>query len=397
MTGDVADLPSGLLTLYVYGTNTINGDVIDLPINIQVVEITGSNTIDGLIGDMPSSVTNFTIFGNNTIHGKLSDMPGAPATPASSNTNPNLTILNLLGNNYISGDISDINWRKVRLFNIGGKQNQATPETTSFLTGSLNTLPAVSVLDGGDGIHKFRTDFLVFGHRFGYNTISGDVINFPNVASFYSLQIAGEDISGITNTAYAGNPGLGYPAYPAPDGWGNKIGGSIGDVPELGMITLSFDGLNTITGDVGSYSPAVKCDFFQILGLNTVFGDLSNLPPIVRTVNIEGNNNVNAYTTSRTWAGGPTPPFGGTPGSMCKFVLTSLIPGNRLNNQTQINNLVTDLNVNSLWENYGGSPAQVQIRSAFLPSGAAIAELAALNTKTTPPALPGGLGATVIS
>jgi hypothetical protein len=82
---------------------------------------------------------------------------------------------------------------------------------------------------------------------------------------------------------------------------------------------------------------------------------------------------------------------------MCRFILSSSVVGNRLNNQTQIDNLVTDLNANNLWENYGVIGAEVQIRSAFSPSGAAVAELASLNTKTTPPVLPGGLGAIVVS
>jgi hypothetical protein len=398
MTGDVVDLPSGLTTFICYGSNTINGVVVDLPSNLQQVEITGSNTIDGLIGDIPLSVVTFVIFGDNTIHGKLSDMPGAPATPTQSNTNPNLVAFNVLGDNYIYGDLSDINWRKVTLFNLSGKQNQPTPETTSFLTGDLDALPVISVLDGGDGIHKFRTDMRVIGHSFGYNTITGNVNNFPDVSSFYSFNIGGEDIVGITNTSYAGNPGLGYPAYPV-GGWGNTLSGNIGDVPQLGMITLNLAGRNTVTGDVSTFLPASRCDFFQILGANTISGDVSDLPPVVRTVNIQGANNVNAYTTSRTWAGGviPPPPFGGTPASMCKFILNSSVLGNRLNNQTQIDNLVTDLNANNLWENYGAIGAQVLIRSAFNPSGAAVAELAALNTKITPPVLAGGLGATVVS
>jgi len=283
------------------------------------------------------------------------------------------------------------------LFNLGGRQNQPTPETTSFLTGDLDALPVVSVLDGGDGVHKFRTNFQVLGHSFGYNIITGNVNNFPDVFSFYSLQISGEN-NLFTNTSYAGNIPLGYPAYPA-GGWGNTISGNIGDVPHSGMITMSFAGRNTITGNISTFLPAPRCDTFQMTGTNTISGDITDLPPFVRQVNIKGANNVNTYSASRTWAGGITPPFGGTPASMCRFILFSSVFGNRLNNQTQINNLVTDLNANNLWENYGVVPAEVEIRSAFSPSGAAIAELAALNTKLLPPNIvsPNGLGATVVS
>ena len=397
MTGNISNLPTGLTTFYSYGSNTLSGFVSSMPSGIQYFEITGLNTIDGLIGDMPLSTRTFVVFGYNTIHGKLSAIKGATLTPTQSNTNPNLQVVNVLGNNYVHGDLADMNWKKVIVFNLGGVQNQATPETTSFLSGNLDTLPVISVLDGGDGVHKFRTDMRVLGQNFGYSTITGNVNNFPNVSSFYSLQLGGENGS-LTDTSYAGNPTLGYPAYPV-GGWGIRLSGNIGDVPHVGMITLSLSGRNTITGDVATFLPAIKCDFFQILGNNTIYGDISNLPPIVRTVNIQGQHNVNTYSTSRSWIGGATPPFSGTPYSMCKFVLQSSILANRITNQTQLNTLITDLNVNNLWKNYGSIAAEVKIRSSLTPTGGAVADLATLNAKLLPPNIvsPSGLGATIVT
>lgn len=395
MTGDVVDLPAGLITFVCAGSNTLSGVVANIPSGIQFFEVLGANTIDGLIGDIPLTTQSFVVFGVNTIHGKLSDIPGNPATPTQSNTNPNLRSVNILGNNYIHGDLSDMNWRKMIVFNLGGKTNQPTPETTSFLSGNLDTLPVIQIADGGDGVHKFRTDLTVIGHSFGYSTISGNVNNFPDVFPFYSFQLGGEN-NGSTNTSYAGNPGLGYPPYPV-GGWGITITGNISDVPHSGMITLALAGRNTITGNISTYLPAPRCDTFQILGNTTISGDAMNFPPIVRFVNVQGQSNINTYSGTRTWAGGLTPPFAATPYSMCRFILLSSILGNRLNNQTEINQLITDLNVNNLWENYGSIGAKVEIRSAFSPSGAAVAQLSALNTKITPPVLPGGLGATVIS
>jgi hypothetical protein len=110
-------------------------------------------------------------------------------------------------------------------------------------------------------------------------------------------------------------------------------------------------------------------------------------------VNIQGNNTIQAYSVSRTWAGGPTPPNGGAPNSMCKVILTSNAVVN-IQTQADINRLILDLNAATPWQNNAGIPSQVRIRSANQPTGTALTALGALNTTIL---TAGGIGATVFT
>lgn len=386
MDGDINDLPNTLTTFTVDGNNTLSGNISNIPPNMSYFQVTGLNTLTGDIGDIPVSISTIIVYGNNTLGGSLSGIPGAPATPSQSNTNPNLVEINILGQTTIRGDLSHMNWSKIRTFKLGGRQNQPTPETTTFLSGNLDTLPVISTLNGGDGVHKFRTDLMAIGHVYGYSTISGNINNFPNGSVFTQLVLGGED-NPSTISGYAGNPGLSIPARPA-NGWGISITGTMADVPKVEMVTLSLGGVNTLSGTLASYLPAPKCDFFEILGNNTLSGDLKDAPPIARTVNIQGSNTIQTYSVTRTWAGGPSL------NAMCKVVLTSNAIINILT-QADINRLITDLNATLLWQNDGGIKSQVRIRSANQPTGAALTDLATLNSKIL--LNPGGLGATVFT
>jgi hypothetical protein len=174
MTGNVSLLPRDLNYLYLTGSNTVNGNIVNFPPSLINVTITGANTIGGIIGTMPTTISSIVIFGENTIGGPLSGV-----------TNPNLTYFRFLGNTTIYGDLSDFNshWGTLTGFGVAGLKDQAfiapPANTTSVITGNLDTLPKIPIGPAGDGTKPFRNNMSLFQLVQGFNTVSGNINNFP--------------------------------------------------------------------------------------------------------------------------------------------------------------------------------------------------------------------------
>ena len=375
MSGTTNTIPTTMLIFILYGNNTISGNINMLPPGLTNIEVTGINTISGIVGTMPTSITGIIIFGENTIGGPLSGV-----------TNPNLIYFRFLGYTTIYGDLSDFNshWDTLQSFGIGGRSNQvyiAPPgNLTSVITGNLNSLPKIPVGPLGDGTKPFRNDMFLFQLVQGFNTVSGNINNFPD--SIVNLEITGTSTNALSFT-------------------GTTVTGNLSDLPHTNVSTLTLGGQNTITGDLSTYGVAPKVDIFEIYGFNTISGDLKFAPATVRQFSLHGNNTVNAYTAGRStqsgapgpWAGGNYMFFETVPYSMMVFELFSTV-GTGITSQADLNRLITDLNLNSIWNRLGTIKKSVRIKSALAPTSTAVAALSNLNTVSCPP--PDGEGALVI-
>lgn len=71
VTGDIANLPSSLITITVAGLNTLYGDIMDIPASTTYWLVRGENTITGDIATIPSTCVRFTHGGFSTLYGSI--------------------------------------------------------------------------------------------------------------------------------------------------------------------------------------------------------------------------------------------------------------------------------------------------------------------------------------
>lgn len=96
---DIADAPSGLTYLFVYGNNTISGDIANAPSGLTTLYLFGSNTLSGDIADAPSGLMSMWVRGSsNTLSGDIANAPSG------------LTSLYLTGSSTLSDYTSGRNW-----------------------------------------------------------------------------------------------------------------------------------------------------------------------------------------------------------------------------------------------------------------------------------------------
>ena len=220
-TGDVADLPAGMLQFEIYVANIITGDIADFPANIEKITLHGSNTISGDIAGTHPTITYLDIYGYNTLSGDIADLPA------------NILHVAIAGYNTIHGDLVDI----------PSIVNQFTILGSNTINGGFTAVP----------ITCSRLVIL------GVNTIDGDLSDLPNSITYLSIKgnntVTG-DLSDLNNN-------LGTLEM-----WGsNTITGNLSDLP-TGLYYSSVIGLNTLHGDLANI-PA-NCNFFFLTGSNTV-------------------------------------------------------------------------------------------------------------------------------
>jgi hypothetical protein len=71
VTGDIANLPSSLITITVSGLNTLYGDIMDIPASTTYWIVRGENTITGDIATIPSTCVRFFHGGFSTLYGDI--------------------------------------------------------------------------------------------------------------------------------------------------------------------------------------------------------------------------------------------------------------------------------------------------------------------------------------
>lgn len=341
VTGDLSNLPTSLVSLYLYDGNSMTGTISDLfsrcP-NLTTVEISGSNTISGDIKDINPNLINISIYGQNTISGTLSMIPGT-------SSNSNLEILQILGYNTIQGDLSYINWPNILYFQIGGREDHSGGiSTLSNITGNLNDI-------------TWNPNIKVFGLVNGLNTVSGNIDTNPFPSNIEVINIRGESIISAT--------------------YGNTIAGNISNLPHTNIKQISIFGKNLLTGSLSSYNsqPSPNLEIFEISGLNTISGDLKDVPDNVNVFNLYGQNSVSNYTP-------PTPKVWGNY-EMKIFKYNSFSPGFLgITESSEYSQLLIDLD-GSTWSNYDVTHRRVELSklSSVVPTISGSASYTSLETK----------------
>jgi hypothetical protein len=340
--GTVQGLPSGLTFLDIRDNNTINGTIAELftrCASLTNVLIDGSNTISGDIEDIAAGVTSIKIFGNNTITCATKDLSVIPTS---------VIKFRILGLNTIAGSLQDIShWSTIEEFSIGGVLNATSLNQTSYIEGTLNNI-------------TFSASLKIFQLTYGVNVVSGQISNTTSSTTF---QLP----SGIETFEVRGESTL-DPAF------GNTILGTINNFP-ASLKTLNVGGLNTISGNLNTYS-STSVRTFVIDGLNTVSGLLQFAPANVQFFQLTGRNAVSTYTASRLW---------GASGVMNYFALYSNAPGYTgftTGTQSQLNQLFVDLNVASWADSSPTIPRKIVYprQGTVVPTGAGATALTSLTT-----------------
>ena len=339
--GSVSLLPPNLTLLDIRDNNTINGTISELftrCTSLTSVLIDGSNTISGNISDIASGVTSIKIFGNNTVTGTSLAIPTS------------VLKFRILGNNTIHGSLQDIShWSTILEFSIGGVLNASSSITTSYITGTLNNI-------------TFSSSLKIFQVTYGINTITGELSTTTTDATHFQLP------ANIEVFELRGESTLN------PASFGNALIAAIGNFPTAAITTLNVGGLNTISGNLNTYSSST-IRTFVVDGNNTLSGSVSSAPTNVQFFQITGKNTIQTYTASKTW---------GASGVMNYFALYSGAVGYTgftSGTQSQLNQLFVDLNVAS-WQDSGVIPRAITYprQGTIVPTGDGATALTTLTT-----------------
>jgi hypothetical protein len=302
----VQGLPPGLTYLDIRENNTINGTLDELYTrcpSLTNILLSGSNTISGDIASIPNGVTTIRIFGNNTITCATKDLSVIPTSVIN---------FRILGLNTIAGTLQDIShWSTIEEFSIGGVLNATSLSETSYINGTLNNI-------------TFSPNLSIFQLTFGVNQVSGQLSTTTTDATHFQLP-AGIDVFEVRGESTL-NPSF-----------GNTLIAAIGDFP-TGLTTLNVGGLNTISGNLNTYSSST-IRTFVIDGNNTISGSISSAPANVQFFQVTGNTGLQTYTASRNW---------GANGVMNYFAVYSRAGGYTgftSARQSELNQLFIDLNV----------------------------------------------------
>jgi hypothetical protein len=282
LTGHIYDLPSGLTTLTLYGSDTFSGDSSEwprnltflsnlnlsitygntsyLPSSLTYLNLSDHNVLSGNTTGLPSGLTSYTIIGYNTISGDTSGLPRSGSTI-------------IYGNNTISGDISGLPNHASNI-DIGG--NNTISGDTSGLPGYVKNLKISqlydddSILTGNTisgNISGFTGTSLVSIHIAGANTISGNTTDIPTTSSFSTLFLNGF----------------------------NTLSGDITNIPS-NIKTFQINGQNQLSGDISGYPNTL--DFFDVRGNNTIYGSWSSFTPSYLKAFYLGGGNIDTSPNS---------------------------------------------------------------------------------------------------
>jgi hypothetical protein len=341
--GTVQGLPPGLTYLDIRENNTINGTLDELftrcP-SLTNILLSGSNTVSGDIASIPNGVTTIRMFGNNTITCATKDLSVIPTSVIN---------FRILGNNTIAGSLQDIShWSTIEEFSIGGVLNASSLNGTSYITGTLNNI-------------TFSANLSIFQLTYGVNEVSGQLSTTTTDATHFQLP-AGIDVFELRGESTLS------PSF------GNTLIANIGDFP-TGLNTLNVGGLNTISGNLNTYSSSTIRTFI-IDGNNTLSGSVSSAPANVTFFQLTGNTSVQTYTASRTW---------GASGVMNYFALYSRVGGYTgftTGTQSQLNQLFVDLNVAQWVDSSSIVPKRITYprQGTVVPTGAGATALTSLTT-----------------
>jgi hypothetical protein len=237
VSGNLSTMPASYRTIDISGSNTISGNISSLQAHVGSFSVLGANTLTGNIANIPNSYSSttvtssvlrtFNVQGYNTLSGSIrefdieriqflsivgEDDPGNPGTGGNTisgsidagggdtrlwNTASNFTILQVLGKNIISGDLSTLSASTglIRLA-IDGK---LTPSAGNTISGNLSSITGLASLNrlilNGDtsvtgnlsslsGLSLLQTALFA-----GQNTIAGDLSSLPT--SIYRFGIEG--------------------------------------------------------------------------------------------------------------------------------------------------------------------------------------------------------------
>ena len=164
VSGDVADLPSGLTLLYLYNTSSaLTGDVADLPSGLTQLHLySTSSSLTGNVSDLPSGLTQLYLYSTSSaLTGDVADLPSG------------MTILHLYStSSTLTGDVADLPSGMLALY---------LHSTSSALTGGTGVGAAglrFLLLDS-TGMNAAAVDALLeyfYTNRAGY-TYTGHILN----------------------------------------------------------------------------------------------------------------------------------------------------------------------------------------------------------------------------
>ena len=157
---DIANLPSGLTGLDVWGSNTLSGDVTNLPSGLIILSVGGSNTLSGDIANLPSGITTLSMWGSNTLSGDIANLPSG------------ITTLSMWGSNTLSGDIANLPSGLLYVKLLGS--NTIADYTSKTWTVKPATFKIVPVSPGG--LSTAEIDQLLIDLDDDLTWASGDVI-----------------------------------------------------------------------------------------------------------------------------------------------------------------------------------------------------------------------------
>ena len=216
------------------------------------VLIDGSNTISGNIADIPSGVTSIKIFGNNKITGTSLAIPTS------------VVKFRILGNNTIHGSLQDIShWNTIEEFSVGGVRNAPSLNQTSYIRGTLNNITfssSLKIFQLVDGCNS------VLGQI--SNTTSPTTFQLP--AGMEVFEIRGENtvIPFKGNQLYGAIANFPTSLKTLVVSGNNTISGNINTYVSTSISTFVIEGDNTLSGLLQD-APA-NVQLFQIAGENTI-------------------------------------------------------------------------------------------------------------------------------
>lgn len=164
ISGNISNLPTSLNhTLYLGGNNNVGGDLIDLPPSLKYVFMDGTGTtgteiVTGNIDNLNPNVETFVILGNNQIHGELLD----------SSSHDNLLLLNVEGDNTISGNTANLpqNIQNLKLLGMN-TMNSFSAVTKSYWTpiDQIYLIPTSSMSE--DNVSRFLQNLVTLNAKPG--------------------------------------------------------------------------------------------------------------------------------------------------------------------------------------------------------------------------------------
>ena len=264
LTGNITTtpLPSGLLLLQLYDSNTLQGDINSLPSGLQIIAIYGQNKLSGSMttfGAGHTALVNFDLYVDNFVSGSISGL--VPIT--------GLLTFRVWGKNTLVGNISNFpsgiqNVTVLGYNSLSGNLSGITSRT-SLVVFQVDNPPGTPVIYGNtiNGDISSLPNSIVYFVINGKNTVDGDIVDIPSGCTTFIL--------GGNNTLYgdiADMPtamevfrSLSAGTYPS---------GNINTLPST-LKAIGISGINTITGNMGQI-PAGPLSGFEITGLNTITG-----------------------------------------------------------------------------------------------------------------------------